>query len=125
MPNKWYIPMSTKADHRRWLQAAGYSRGVAEYLADSYAWADYKRFCNLGESWWMDSWSLTMYVDGIEIADDWLGGIESDGSAACKKDILDDMKYNLLHEMPRHLDERTERINRELAAISALREATQ
>jgi len=122
MPNKWYIPENTKADHRRWLQAAGYSRGVAEYLANSYVWADYKRYCDFGESWWMESWHLTMYVDGIKIADDWLGGIESDGDAAYNKDILDDMKCGLLHEMPRYLDEATERINYELATISALRE---
>lgn len=122
MPNKYYIPATSKADHRKWLQAAGYSRGVAEYLADSYVWQDYKRFCTFGEKWHFENYHLSMYIDGEFVCDDWLCCIESDCDESHKQDIADNMKHEMLLMLRELLEGMEKATEQRIGVISDLRQ---
>lgn len=67
--------------------------------------------------WWYETWQVTIYVDGIEISSDVLGGIESDMSKEGNWQMLEDMISNAYHDFATKISDEVVSMQKKISTL--------
>lgn len=91
---RWFVPTNSYQEHLAGLRRLNFGRHQAHTLARSYCLQDYRRACEMGQSWDAIILSVTVCRGGVELGRASCGGIESD----CDDGYLTEMAQDLARE---------------------------
>ena len=113
----YWVPGYSVDDRRRDLNKMGYSRGMADYLAQTQLYADYYRHADYGNGWGMLGVTVHLYICGAYVDSQSVWGIESD-AADFQEETADDLKWYLSESVEDYV---FDQLNR-LELLKAIRE---
>jgi hypothetical protein len=88
----YYVPMNSLAEARTWYTEHGYSKHDAYTQARAQTLASMHRLLDYhNDQWDLISLGAVVTVNGAEIGEDWIGGVESDSG-----DYLDELTNELI-----------------------------
>lgn len=102
---RYFIPANTEEEHRCGLRAMGFTRGESGRLAKEYVLRDFKRMETHDSEWEILGIIVTASVNGINLANSSLWGIESDSDKEYFASILCDLADEAKSEAMKKLSE--------------------
>lgn len=101
---RWFVPCNTEQDHYKSLRGMGYTHLGALRMARKYVKQDYKRLVTYGDYWHMTGVIVKLSIDGVEVAESSLWGIESDSGDDYYNEVISDNLAECIRQARQSVD---------------------
>lgn len=103
---RYFVAAQPFSERLSGLRKYHLSERTARIAAAEELLADYKLYEDYNNGlWYMQGVIVTAYLDGVEVDSNSLWGVESNAGDAHLQEIVDDLVYQIMHELSDHASE--------------------